>query len=157
MQISNKKIFIASDHGGLKLKEFLKKALSTQKYKVEDLGPFCFDKNDDYPDYAAKLVRSIVNKGGFGILCCRTGIGMSILANRHPKIRAALCFNKEVAKSAREHNNASVLCLPADYLTVDEARKIVETFLKEKFKKGRHKRRLLKIDKYAREFLKENF
>ncbi|MAG22011.1 MAG: hypothetical protein CL943_01720 [Candidatus Diapherotrites archaeon] len=143
-------IFTASDHGGLKLKQFLNKELSG-KHKIEDLG--CeSEESCDYPDFAEKLARKVAeNKESIGILCCGTGIGMSIAANKISGVRAAVLWNNESAKMAREHNNANIICLGGCLLEEKQALDAVETFLKSEFKGTgkdgeRHKRRVGKLD-----------
>jgi ribose 5-phosphate isomerase B len=144
-------IFIASDHGGLALKEFLKKGLAKGN-KITDLG--CDnEKSCDYPDFAEKLAKEVAGSKGkaTGILCCGTGIGMSMAANKVKGIRAAVVWNEVSAKMAKEHNNANVLCLGGRVLKNDEALKLVNVFLKSTFqgekKDGeRHKKRVDKID-----------
>ena len=104
-----KKILIASDHAGFKLKEIIKKYLSKKKLMIIDLGPFNLAKVD-YPDYAHKLSKRInLNKKLTGILVCGSGIGMEMTANRYKNVRAALCYNQKSAKLARSHNNANVI------------------------------------------------
>lgn len=140
------KIFISSDHAGIELRLVIKLYLSNLGYVVEDYG--CMESSIavDYPDYVQNVVDCVINTLGFGILICGTGIGMSIVANRHRKIRAALCYNVEVAKLAREHNNANVLCLGARYINHGEAQSIVYQFITTKFSEGRHVQRIAKID-----------
>ena len=146
-------IFISSDHGGFETKSFLIKKLEKLDLKINDCGPFKYNKDDDYPDTVKELILRIAcKKNSIGILCCRSGIGMSIMANRHPKIRASLCHNAKIAKMARKHNNANVLCLGSDFLKKEEILNIVKTFLEEKFEGGRHKRRIKKIEKYSKNF-----
>lgn len=140
-----KKILIASDHAGFELKKELVKYLESQKYKVFDCGP---DNNDsvDYPDFANKLCGYLkLNKAKQGILICGSGIGMSISANRHDNVRAALCLTVEMAQLARQHNDANVLVLGSRLIKTEEAKEILNMFLKTKFEGGRHKRRIEKI------------
>lgn len=143
-------IFIASDHGGFALKEFLKKELAKGN-KVKDLG--CESKEScDYPDFAEKLAKEVAADGkAVGILCCGTGIGMSMAANKVKGIRAAVVWDEFSAKMAKEHNNANVLCLGGRVLKNGEALKLVSVFLRGTFqgekKEGeRHKKRVGKID-----------
>ncbi len=138
------RISIASDHAGFKLKDFLKSELA-QKYDIIDLGT-----NDsesvDYPDFGKKLAEHIANKkSDFGILICGSGIGISIAANRNPKVRAALCWNNEVSKLARQHNDANVICLGARFVTEQQALEMVNTFLSTAFEGGRHTKRVEKL------------
>mgnify|MGYP000005019548 CR=1 FL=1 len=139
----SKKVLIASDHAGFHLKEQIIQFLIQQKFLVIDLGPE--DKNSvDYPDYAKKLAKKITDQN-FGILVCGTGIGMSIMANRYKKVRASLVHNIKTSKLAREHNNANVLVLGSRVTNKNNALKIVNTFFKTKFLKGRHLRRVKKF------------
>ena len=138
-----KKIFISSDHAGYDLKNYLINQISKKKIKITDLGPFSKD-SVDYPDFAKKLSKKITDIN-FGILVCGTGIGMSIMANRYKKVRASLVFNSKTAKLAREHNNANVLVLGSRVTNKKNALKMTNIFLKTKFLKGRHLRRVKKL------------
>lgn len=125
------KIAIASDHAGFKMKEALKAALP--KIEWLDLGTTS-EESTDFPDYAFTVAMAVA--GGHaerGLLVCSTGIGMSMAANRHPHIRAALCTNADMAKFSRSHNDANVLCLGAKYVTMSEAQTIIDTFLNTPF------------------------
>lgn len=139
-------IGIASDHGGYKLKEVLIFDLRKMNYTVSDLGTDSDDVSVDYPDYAHSMANAIdsgrVDKG---ILICGTGIGISIAANRHENIRAALCHNTTTARLAREHNDANVLALGARVIGEEIAKECVKVFLKTDFEGGRHINRLNKI------------
>lgn len=139
------KIIIASDHAGYELKE--KIICRFQKdYEFENYGPFCSD-SVDYPDYAHPVANKIVNgEYEYGILICGTGNGIGMTANKHAGIRAALCWNKEIAALARQHNNANVLVLPARFIAEEDAFQVVETFFTTAFEGGRHQRRVEKID-----------
>jgi len=140
-----KKIILASDHAGFKLKEEIKKFLIKKRKKVLDLGT----KNTnsvDYPDYAHLLSRRMKkDKNRFGILICGSGTGMSIVANKHKNIRAALCYNTKSTKLSRLHNNANVMTLGSRLINKNVALKCVSTFLKTDFDGGRHARRVKKI------------
>lgn len=139
-------VAIASDHAGYKMKEMLKKFLEEEGYEFLDLGTNS-ERSVDYPDYAQKLCKKILKgKADFGILVCGSGIGMSIAANRFKGIRAALCHNSEIAKLARLHNNANILCLGERIIGEEVAKECVKTFLSTKFESGRHARRVCKID-----------
>ena len=138
-----KKIFISSDHAGYDLKNYLINQISKKKIEITDLGPFSKD-SVDYPDFAKKLSKKIKDIN-FGILICGTGIGMSIMANRYKKVRASLVFNSKTAKLAREHNNANVLVLGSRVTNKKNALKMTNIFLKTKFLKGRHLRRVKKL------------
>lgn len=137
------KLYVASDHAGLALKEHLLKVLPELPW--EDLGPYSQD-SVDYPDYADKLVEKIQDEKSIGILICGSGQGMAIRANRHPHIRAALCWNEDVTKMSRLHNNANVLCLGARTVEFSQAERIVLTFLDSDFEGGRHQRRVDKLN-----------
>jgi len=143
-----KKIGIASDHAGFKLKEEIINFLKEKKYEIEDLGTFNGDESVDYPDFACKVAEGIRKKKfKKGILICGTGIGMAIMANRYKEVRAANCHEIYTARLAREHNDANVLTLGARVVAPELAIKIVETFLKTPFssKVYRHKKRVLKL------------
>lgn len=140
------KIFIAADHAGFKLKDYLAEKVAFLGYEVFDLGPEKFLPSDDYPDYAQAVVAEVAkNHEALGILICGSGLGMAIAANKHPDIRAAACFRPLHAERARAHNNANVLCLGADFLTRKESFSIVRAFLNTNFEGGRHRRRVKKI------------
>lgn len=139
-----KKIYIANDHAGYDLKIEICRYLKELKYDVIDLGT---DGKDsvDYPDFAYKLAQNI-KKDDFGILICGSGIGISIAANRHKNIRAALCDSEIYAKLSREHNDANVLCLGGRLLGIDRVKSIVDTFLNTNFSNGvRHINRIEKL------------
>lgn len=141
-----KTILIGSDHAGFDLKKELIKFLEENKYEVHDCGTYKAGESVDYPDYANKLCGLIkLNKAPKGILICGTGIGMSIAANRHKSIRAALCLNSEMAKLSREHNDANVLVLGARITSSEDAINILDAFLKNEFEGGRHQKRIDKI------------
>ena len=141
------KVYLAADHGGYELKKFLIEKLKKFNYRTIDGGAFKYDADDDYPDVIKETITQVAkNEKNRGILCCRSGIGMSIMANRHPKIRAALCFNQMMAKKSRQHNNANILCLGEDYVKREEILKMVKMFLTTNFVGGRHQRRLKKIN-----------
>lgn len=135
-------LFIASDHGGFLLKQHLLKKFPELPW--EDLGPTTDDRVD-YPDYA-NLVAEKVNAGeGIGVLVCGSGQGMAMRANKFPKVRAALCWNEEVATLAREHNDANILCLGERVLDFELCEKILKVFLEQEFAGGRHQQRIEKI------------
>ena len=140
-----KKIVLASDHAGFKLKENIKFYLRKKMNKVIDLGTNSTD-SVDYPDYEHLLSKKMKkNNNQFGILVCGTGIGMDITANRHKNIRAALCYNVKSAKLSREHNNANVITLGARLTKKKVALKCINVFLNTDFKGGRHLKRIKKI------------
>jgi ribose 5-phosphate isomerase B len=138
-------IYIASDHAGIKLKSYLIDKASGSEWI--DLGPST-DASVDYPDFADLLCSKVLaNPGSLGVLICGSGVGMSIAANRHKGIRAALAESIQVAELGREHNNANVLCLGARILDEDHALEVVEAFLEATFSGGeRHERRIQKLD-----------
>ena len=144
-KIKSKKVILASDHAGFRLKEVIKKFLIKKRKKVLDLGT----KNTetvDYPDYAHLLSRKINNnKNQFGILICGSGTGMSMAANKHKNIRAALCYNTKSTQLSRLHNNANVMTIGSRLIKKKVALKCVNTFLKTDFDGGRHARRVKKI------------
>ena len=140
-----KKIFISSDHAGFNLKEQIKKKFS-KKFLFQDLGTDNSKKSVNYPDYAHKLSKKVSNNSNnIGILVCGSGMGMSMAANKHKKIRAALCWTPEISKLARAHNDANTLSLPARFVDFKDAKIIIKNFLETPFEGGRHKRRVDKI------------
>lgn len=142
------RIAIASDHGGFEKKGLILEHLESKGHKVTDFGSYTPD-SVDYPDYAVVASESVARgENDRAILLCTTGIGMSIAANKVRGVRAALCFNMEVASRSRTHNNANVLCLPGNYLDDKTALRMVDVWLKETFRRGRHKRRMDKIACY---------
>tara|TARA_B100000674_G_C37788232_1_gene890479 strand:- start:393 stop:824 length:432 start_codon:yes stop_codon:yes gene_type:complete len=140
------KLCIGSDHAGYELKSILIEYLETLNHEVRDFGPFN-NERVDYPDYAHKLVQSILsNDTELGILICGSGNGISMSANKHKNIRAALCWNKEIAVLARSHNDANIVSLPARFISQKEAKSIVDAFLNSEFEGGRHQNRVNKIN-----------
>ena len=139
-----KKIIIASDHAGFKLKEYIKNFLVKKGNKVLDIGTYN-TKSVDYPILAHRLSKKIKKNVNFGILVCGSGIGMNITANRHKNVRAALCYNVKSAKLSRQHNNANVMTIGGRLTKKDVALKCVDTFLMTNFEGGRHLRRIKKI------------
>ncbi len=139
-----KKISIASDHAGYELK---KKIINhfRDKYDFEDFGTNS-SNSVDYPDFAHKLSMNVVRCESDGVLICGSGIGMSMVANRYKKVRAALCLNQEMAKLSRQHNNANVLVLGSRLISVEEAIKCFTMFINTKFEGGRHQARLEKFN-----------
>ena len=139
------RVLLASDHAGFKLKEEIKKFLIKKKGKVLDLGTVN-TSSVDYPDYAHLLSKKMKkNKNQLGILVCGSGIGMSIVANKHKNIRAALCYDLKSTKLSRLHNNANVIAIGSRLTKKSMALKCVSTFLKTNFDAGRHLRRIKKI------------
>ena len=144
-KIKPKKIVLASDHAGFKLKEEIKKFLIKKRKKIVDIGT----KNTnsvDYPDYAHLLSKKMKkDKNQFGILICGSGIGMAMTANKHKNIRAAMCYNTKSTKLSRLHNNANVITIGSRLIKKNVALKCISVFLKTEFDGGRHSRRVKKI------------
>ena len=137
---------IASDHAGFELKERLKSALEAMGYGVQDLGTHGADSTD-YADYAHPLAREVgEGEARRGVLLCGTGLGMSYAANRHPGVRAAVCWSPEIAELARRHNDANVLVLPARFISEADALTSLQVWLDTPFDGGRHARRVAKIE-----------
>jgi ribose 5-phosphate isomerase B len=143
-------ILIAADHAGFDLKQKLIDELGREGYKAEDLGAPAEKPDDDYPDYAHPLAHKI-SRGDAqrGILLCGSGIGVDIVANRYPHVRAALSWMPEIAELSRRHNNSNVLVIPSRFVSTDEAVEIMERWLTTEFEGGRHERRVAKIDDAA--------
>ena len=140
-----KKIFISSDHAGYNLKELIKKKFK-KKYKFQDLGTNNSKNSVNYPDYAHKLCKKVgTNSKNMGILVCGSGIGMSMAANRHKKIRAAVCYSVKNTKLSRLHNNANIITLGSRLTKKNIAFKCIDVFMNTKFEGGRHKKRVKKI------------
>ena len=138
-------IAIGGDHAGFEYKERLIDILASQGYEVRDFGPGS-DASVDYPDYVHPLCDSV--EGGQvhkGIIICGSGNGVAITANKHQGIRAALCWNEELAALSRQHNNANVLAIPARFVSFELAEKMVKVFLETDFEGGRHQARVDKI------------
>lgn len=141
-------IYLAADHRGFRLKEAIKRFLAEQGIAAEDCGAFAYDPQDDYTDFAAEAAAKIAENPSLhkGIFLCGSGHGVDIVANKFPGIRAALCWNAEVARQSREHEDANVLILPADWLDEAQAQEIVSVWLGTEFAgEDRHIRRLKKI------------
>ena len=132
-------IILACDHAGYPLKEEIKKFFNNENITTIDVGTYSTD-SVDYPDFA-----KLGNANNIGIYICGTGVGMSIIANRNPKIRAALCWNTTIASLARRHNNANVLVLAGRYTGKRKAIRIVKEFLTTQFEAGRHAKRVKKL------------
>ncbi len=136
-----KKIFIASDHAGYKLKN----SIISKIKKIIDLGPYS-SESVDYPDFAKKLTKKVAsNKGSFGILICGSGMGMAIAANKSKNIRAALCYSVKNTQLSRLHNNANIITLGERLINKNKAISLINIFLRTKFEGGRHLRRIKKI------------
>ena len=137
------KLSIGNDHAGVDYKNFIIKNL--KNYTIINHGTD--DENSvDYPDFAHPVSLDVENKKSeLGILICGSGNGVAMTANKHKKVRAALCWNEELAVLAKEHNNANIVCIPARFISKEEALKIVKSFIKTGFEGGRHERRVNKI------------
>jgi ribose 5-phosphate isomerase B len=141
------RILIASDHAGFELKEKLERALGELGYDVEDLGTDSAESTD-YADYAHPLAQKVsAGEVQRGVLLCGTGLGMSYTANRYPHVRAAVAWNPEIAKLAREHNDSNVLVVPARFVSEALGVEILRAWLDTPFEGGRHARRVDKIEK----------
>lgn len=139
------KIAIGSDHAGFEYKEHLRNVFTEQGNVVSDFGAFSTD-SADYPDFAHPVAQAVEDlKADFGILICGSGNGVCITANKHRGVRAALCWNDDLAALARQHNNANVLCIPARFVDLSLAVSMAQTFLRTPFEGGRHQRRVDKI------------
>ncbi len=137
------KLLISSDHRGFAFKKYIIDQFS-ENHEIIDCGTYS-DAAVDYPDYAHKLCNQI-HENAMGILICGSGIGMSIVANRYPNIRAALCRNKQDAISSREHNDANIIVIGSDNLNFDEGVEMITSFLSTDFSGGRHQKRIEKIN-----------
>ncbi len=144
------KIFVGADHNGFVLRNALVSYLQRAGYDVQDDGDSTLDKEDDYPVFAAKVVHDMQASGDAdarGILICGSGQGMCMAANRYKGIRAALGYDRESVRSARNDDDANVICLPANTLEKDKVNVLVETFLNTQFSHiGRHQRRIREMD-----------
>ena len=140
-----KKIFISSDHAGFHLKEQIKKKF-LKKYNFQDLGTNSSNVSVNYPDYAHKLCDKVAkNSKNIGILVCGSGMGMSMAANRHKKIRAAMCYSVKNTKLSRLHNNANIITLGSRLTKKNTAFKCIDVFINTRFEGGRHNKRIKKI------------
>ncbi len=143
--MSEKKIFIGSDHGGFALKTHLVKVLWEKGFKVVDVGPEC-EESCDYPLFAQKVAEHVLDGKHLGILICGTGLGMSMAANRFRGIRAAMCTNEYMARMARAHNDANILCMGERTVGIGLAESILDAFLESDFEGDRHLRRINLIE-----------
>lgn len=140
-----KKIAIGGDHAGFEYKQKLLSQLSTMSYNITDFGPNS-DASVDYPDYIHPMASSVeAGENVLGIAICGSGNGVAMTANKHKGIRAALCWNKELAALARQHNDANIICIPARFVSFDTALEMITTFLTVEFEGGRHQNRVDKI------------
>lgn len=138
-------VAIGSDHAGFEYKSRLSKWLREQGFVVLDMGVNA-SNSVDYPDYAHPVANAIENnEAGFGILICGSANGVCMTANKHAGIRAALCWQTDVAKVTRQHNNANIICIPARFVAYEYAQQMVEVFMETEFEGGRHQLRVDKI------------
>jgi len=141
----SKTIAIGGDHAGFEYKTMLVEILGSAGYEVKDYGPHSSD-SVDYPDYVHPLCEAIeAGDMGLGIVICGSGNGVAITANKHQRIRAAICWNEELAALSRQHNDANVLAIPARFISFEIAEKMVRVFLETDFEGGRHQSRVDKI------------
>ncbi len=139
------KIAIGADHAGFELKEHLKKLLEKEGYATKDFGTYSLE-SADYPDFAHPVANAVEGKDlDLGLLVCGSANGVAMTANKHQGIRAAICWTEDLAGLARQHNDANVLCIPARFVSVELAEKILHKFLKSSFEGGRHAKRVGKI------------
>jgi ribose 5-phosphate isomerase B len=143
--MSNKIIPMACDHAGYELKEYLKKYLTEKCYEIKDFGTYSSD-SVDYPDMIHPLAKEI-NEGIYeiGVIMCGSANGVSMVANKYPNVRCALCWEEEIAKLAKQHNNANIISLPARFISQEKASLILDAFLTTDFEGGRHQKRVDKI------------
>lgn len=141
-------IYLGADHRGFELKEKLKRWLKDKKYEFIDLGNEKLDLEDDFPDFTIKVAKKLGKAKDIGILFCGSGVGMDIVANRFPKVRCGLGFNSQQMRIARRDDNINCISIPADFVSENEARAIVEMFLETRFANAeKYLRRLRKIEK----------
>ncbi|HMI55777.1 MAG TPA: RpiB/LacA/LacB family sugar-phosphate isomerase [Gemmatimonadaceae bacterium] len=138
---------IAADHAGVEMKNRLISELKKMGYEPDDIGANDAEAPDDYPDYAHPLAREVSEgQARRGILLCGSGVGMDIVANRYPGVRAALAWEPEIGELSRRHNDSNVLVLPARFMTDEKAIQTMRAWLNAKFEGGRHERRVEKIE-----------
>ena len=139
------KIAIGSDHAGYAYKEKLVKYLTDKSFEIEDFGTFSTD-SVDFPDFAHPTAEAVeTGKAEFGILLCGSGQGVNITANKHQGVRSALCWNTDIARLSRQHNNANIIALTARFVSYEYAVEMINVFLETKFEGGRHENRVGKI------------
>ena len=141
------RISIGNDHAGVDYKKYIQEHLFVNDVEVKNYGTDSLD-SVDYPDFAHPVSKDVNEKlSDLGILICGSGNGVCMTANKYEKVRAALCWNKELAKLSKSHNNANIVCIPARFVDKEQALEIVKTFISENFEGGRHERRVNKISK----------
>ncbi|MCS6821296.1 MAG: ribose 5-phosphate isomerase B [Microscillaceae bacterium] len=140
-----KKIALGGDHAGFAYKNIIAQMLQDQGFECYDFGSYS-DETVDYPDYVHPLAQAIENQEfDYGVLICGSGNGVTMTANKHQGIRAALCWRTEIAQLARQHNDANIICIPARFVSIEDAKNMVSTFLHTAFEGGRHEKRVKKI------------
>jgi ribose 5-phosphate isomerase B len=140
------KLSIGCDHAGFEMKEKIKSHLEQKGITLTDRGTHSIESTD-YPDYAHKVAEDVeTKKGDLGILLCGSANGVCMTANKHNGVRAAICWNKEIAALARQHNNANIICIPSRFIDEKAAMEMIEIFMKTEFEGGRHEKRVNKID-----------
>ena len=141
------RISIGNDHAGVEYKNYIKEYLLAKDIEVNNYGTDSMD-SVDYPDFAHPVSNEVnEEKSDLGILICGSGNGVCMTANKYKNVRAALCWNKELALLSKSHNNANIVCIPARFIEKKEALEIIKTFISEEFEGGRHERRVNKISK----------
>ena len=141
------RISIGNDHAGVDYKKYIQEYLFVKDVEVKNYGTDSLD-SVDYPDFAHPVSKDVNDKiSDLGILICGSGNGVCMTANKYKNVRAALCWNKELAMLSKTHNNANVICIPARFIEKEQALEIVKTFISENFEGGRHERRINKISK----------
>lgn len=140
------KIAIGADHAGFEYKQRIVAYLTDKGFEIQDFGAFSTD-SVDFPDFAHPTAKAVENgKVDFGILLCGSGQGVNMTANKHQNVRSALCWNTDVAKLTRQHNNANMIALPARFVAYEYAIEMIEIFISTEFERGRHERRVDKIN-----------
>lgn len=139
-----KKIPIGADHAGYTLKQNIIAHFEKEGYSFEDYGTYS-EESIDYPDYGHPVAEHVIKENTFGVVICGSGNGINMTVNKHQAIRGALCWKKEIALLARQHNNANIIALPARFIDLKTAIEMVELFLITPFEGGRHDRRVKKI------------
>ena len=141
------RISIGNDHAGVEYKNYIKEYLLAKDMDVNNYGTDSLD-SVDYPDFAHPVSNDVnEEKSDLGILICGSGNGVCMTANKYKNVRAALCWNKELALLSKSHNNANIVCIPARFIEKEDALEIIKTFISQEFEGGRHERRVNKISK----------
>lgn len=139
------KIAIGADHAGFEYKQKIVNYLTGKGIEIQDFGTFSTD-SVDFPDFAHPTAEAVeTGKADFGILLCGSGQGVNIAANKHRGVRSALCWNKDISRLTRQHNNSNIIALPARFVAYEYAVEMIETFLNTEFEGGRHQNRVEKI------------